>query len=189
MKSGKKWTTDLALELESLFFKENVAEEHIEKLKIPSGVTIYSGNISLSEAKHAVKDRSLVIFASQDMQRNKSIYHELLKLCIEQEISTIVFSEKPDLFTQQIARQFYTLIGLLDGASKEYRFGSAENHFGVRFTLTQQAQLASCSNLLESELSELGNHQSTLMVANGTECIGNLSKEQIQETILGSSLI
>ena len=30
MKSGKKWTTDLALELESLFFKENIAEEHIE---------------------------------------------------------------------------------------------------------------------------------------------------------------
>ena len=150
----KRWLT-VKRNCQVTIFADKYAFAHIEKFKKPSGVTIYSGNISLPEAKHAVKDSSLVIFASQDMQRDKSIYHELLKLCIEQEISTIVFSEKPDIFTQQIAGQFYTLIGLLDGASKKYRFGSAENHFGVRFTLTQQAQLASCSNLLESELSEL----------------------------------
>ena len=30
MKNGTKWTIELALELESLFYKESVAEEHIE---------------------------------------------------------------------------------------------------------------------------------------------------------------
>ena len=30
MKNGTKWTTELALELESLFYKESVAEEYIE---------------------------------------------------------------------------------------------------------------------------------------------------------------
>lgn len=30
MKNGRKWTTELALELESLFYKESVAEEYIE---------------------------------------------------------------------------------------------------------------------------------------------------------------
>ena len=30
MKNGTKWNTELALELESLFYKESVAEEYIE---------------------------------------------------------------------------------------------------------------------------------------------------------------
>ena len=163
--------------------------EKIAKTKKQPKVDVISGNISLSDAKQIVKDRSLVIFASQDIQNDKSRYHELLKFCLDHDISVIVFAERPDSFVQHIAGRFYELNCNLDAENRQYTFCSAETRFGVSFTLTPQGKLASCKDLNESEINELGTRQNILQVENGMKFIGNLSDEQIRETMFGNRLV
>ena len=160
----------------------------IIKVKIPAGMDIRSGNVPLANAKQFVKDRNLVIFASQDMQSDKSRYHELLKFCLEHDISVIVFAETADAFVSQVAGRFYELNCRLNNAVRQYTFGSGETRFGINFTLTPQGQLASCCDLSEAELNQLCNRQDVLLVANGVDCIGNLSGEQIHSTLFGGGL-
>ena len=160
----------------------------IAKTKIPTGVDVRSGNIPLADAKQLVRECGLVIFASQDMFSDKSHCHELLKFCMEQEVSSIVFSEKADAFVSQVAGRFYELNCQFDDAVRQYTFGSAEAHFGVSFTLTMQGQLASCRDLSETELNKLCNRQDVLLVANGVDSISNLSGEQIHNTLFCGGL-
>ena len=115
----------------------------IVNTEIPAGVDVRSGNIPLTDAKQFVKDRDLVIFASQDMQSDKNRCHELLKFCLEHDISVIVCAETADAFMSQVAGRFYELNCQLNAAVRQYTFGSAETRFGVSFTLTQQGKLAS----------------------------------------------
>ena len=131
----------------------------------------------------------MVIFASQDIQNDKSRYYELLKFCLDHDISVIVFAERPDSFVQRIAGRFYELNCNLDAENRQYTFCSAETRFGVSFTLTPQGKLASCKDLNESEINELGTRQNTLQVENGMKFIGNLSDEQIRETMFGNRLV
>ena len=170
-------------------FADKYAWGHIEQVKIPAGVDIIAGNTSLTVIKHEVKNSSLVIFASQNMQNAKNHYHELLKFCLDHDISVIVFTEQPDPFVQHIASRFYELNCVLNGETCEYTFGSIETSFGIHFTLTPQGELASLNDLSEAELYQLGIRQNTLPVANGFECIGNLSEEQIRETMFSRSLV
>ena len=100
----------------------------------------------------------------------------------------IVFAENTDVFVSQVAGRFYKLNCQLDAGARQYTFGSAEAHFGVSFTLTSQGKLASCRNLSEAELNRLCDRQDTLQVANGLDCIGNLSGEQICSTMFGDKI-
>ena len=142
-----------------------------------------------TDAKQFVKNRDLVIFASQDMQSDKSRFYELLKFGLEHDISVIVFAAQPDLFVQRIAGRFYELNCRLDSNIMQYTFGSAGTGFGVNFSLTPQGQLTSCRDLGETEINELGTRQNTLQVENGMKFIGNLSDEQIRETMFGNRLV
>ena len=162
---------------------------HIANAEIPAGIDIRSGNVPLTDAKQFVKNRDLVIFASQDIQNDKSRYHELLKFCLDHDISVIVFAEQPDSFVQRIAGRFYELNCKLDAAVRQYTFGSAEARFGVNFSLTPQGQLTSCRDLSETEINELGTRQNTLQVENGMKFINNLSDEQIRETMFENILV
>ena len=137
MKNGEKWSTELALELESLFYKESVAEGHIE---IVNGLVI-------------------------------------------------MFAKTADAFVSQVAGRFYELNCQLNDAVRQYTFSSAETHFGVSFSLTMQGKLSSCRDLSESELKQLCNRQDAVQVANGVDCIGNLSGEQIHDAMFGSGLL
>ena len=94
-----------------------------------------------------------------------------------------------DSFVQHIAKRFYELNCFLNEDTCEYTFGSIEAGFGIHFTLTPQGMLASCHDLSEAELNQLGTRQNILPVANGIECIGNLSEEQICETMFDSHLV
>ena len=123
------------------------------------------------------------------MQNDKTRFHELLKFCLNQDISAIVFAEKQDAFILQLAGQHYTLNCQFDAAVRQYTFGSAETRFGVSFTLTQQGKLASCRDLSEAELNRICDRQDTLQVANGLDCIGNLSGEQIRSTMFGDEML
>jgi len=161
----------------------------IVNAEIPAWVDVRSGNIPLTDAKQFVKDRDLVIFASQDMQSDKSRCHELLKFCLAHDISVVVFAETADTFVSQVAGRFYELNCQLNAAVRQYTFGSAETRFGVSFTLTQQGKLASCRDLSEAELNRLCDRQDTLQVANGLDCIGNLSGEQIRSTMFGDEML
>ena len=148
---------------------------------------IRSGNIPLEDAKQLIKNRDLVIFASQDMQRDKSRYHELLKFCLEHDISVIVFADNTDAFVSQVAGRFYELHCQLDAGGKQYTFCSVETRFGVSFTLTSQGRLASCCDLSDEELNQLCNRKDALQVSNGTDCIMNLSEAQIHDTMFGNN--
>ncbi len=161
----------------------------IVNTKIPAGGDVRSGNIPLTDAKQFVKDRDLVILASQDMQSDKSRCHELIKFCLEHDISVIVCAENADAFVSQVAGRFYELNCRFDDAVRQYTFGSAETRFGVSFTLTQQGKLTSCRDLSEAELNRLCDRQDTLQVANGLDCIGNLSGEQIRSTMFGDEML
>lgn len=171
-----------------LLFADKYGLAKIEKTEKTTGVDIRSGNIPLADAIQLVKDRNLVIFASQDMQGDKSRFHELLKFCLEHDISVIVFADNTDAFVLQVAGRFYELHCQLDAGGKQYTFGSAEARFGVSFTLTSQGKLASCRDLSETELNQLCDRQDTLQVANGLDCIGNLSGEQICSTMFGDKI-
>jgi len=161
----------------------------IANTEIPAGVDVRSGNVSLADAKQFVKDRDLVILASQDMQSDKSRCHELLKFCLEHDISVVVFAETADTFVSQVAGRFYELNCQLNAAVRQYTFGSAETRFGVSFTLTSQGKLASCRDLSEAELNRICNRQDTVQIANGVDCIGDLSGEQIHNTLFGSNIL
>ncbi|MBQ8755735.1 MAG: hypothetical protein IJZ19_11945 [Lentisphaeria bacterium] len=161
----------------------------IVNTEIPAGVDVRSGNIPLTDAKQFVKDRDLVIFASQDMQSDKSRCYELLKFCLEHDISVIVCAENADAFVLQVTGHFYELNCQLDAAGRQYTFGSAETRFGISFTLTHQGKLASCRNLSEAELNRLCDRQDTVQIANGVDCIGDLSGEQIHSTMFGSNIL
>lgn len=101
----------------------------------------------------------------------------------------IVFAETADAFMSQVAGRFYELNCQLNAAVRQYTFGSAETRFGVSFTLTQQGKLASCRDLSEAELNRLCDRQDTLQVANGLDCIGNLSGEQIRSTMFDDEML
>lgn len=113
----------------------------------------------------------------------------MLKFCLEHDISVIVFAETADAFMSQVAGRFYELNCQLNAAVRQYTFGSAETRFGVSFTLTQQGKLASCRDLSEAELNRLCDRQDTLQVANGLDCIGNLSGEQIRSTMFDDEML
>jgi hypothetical protein len=161
----------------------------LAKTEKQTKVDIFAGNISLADAKQSVKDSGFVIFASQNMQNDKSRYHELIKFCLENDISVIMFTEKADAFMAQVAGRFYELNCRLDSNIMQYTFGSAEARFGVSFTLTPQGQLDSCRDLSEAELNQLCNRQDAMQVANGVECIGNLSQEQIHSTMFVDKML
>lgn len=78
---------------------------------------------------------------------------------------------------------------LLNADTSEYTFCSVEADFGVKFTLTPQGQLASCRDLRESELNELGTRQNILQVENGINAVYNLSEEQIYGAMFGNSSV
>jgi len=185
--NGRWWAVKRSCKV--TLFADKYSLARIEKTKIPAGVDIRSGDIQLADAKAAVRECGLVIFASQAMQNDKTRFHELLKFCLDQDISAIVFAEKQDAFILQLAGQHYTLNCQFDAAGRQYTFGSAETRFGVSFTLTSQGKLSSCRDLSEAELNRLCNRQDTLQVANGFDCVGNLSGEQIRSTMFGSNLL
>lgn len=160
----------------------------IVNTEIPAGVDVRSGNVPLTDAKQFVKNRDLVILASQDMQSDKSRCHELIKFCLEHDISVVVFAETANTFVSQVAGRFYELNCRFDDAVRQYTFGSTETRFGVSFTLTSQGKLASCRDLSKAELNQLCDRQDTLQVANGLDCIGNLSGEQICSTMFGDKM-
>ena len=89
----------------------------------------------------------------------------------------------------QVAGRFYELNCQLNAAGRQYTFGSAETRFGVSFTLTSQGKLASCRDLSEAELNRICNRQDTVQIANGVDCIGDLSGEQIHNTLFGSNIL
>jgi len=128
----------------------------------------------------------LVIFASKDMHNDKTQYYALVRFCLEQEISVIVFTDTPDPFVQQFAYSHFSLTCQRNGLNTEYCFGSAEVQFGVKFTLNDEWQLASCRDLSDTELNQLCKQQYTLQVANGTEEIQAVSKSQIIGTLFDS---
>ena len=161
----------------------------LAKTEKQTKVDVISGNVSLSDIKQTVKDSGLIIFTSQDMQSDKSRFHELLKFSLEHDISVIIFAAQPDLFVQRIAGRFYELNCLLNADTSEYTFCSVEADCGVNFTLNPQGQLASCRDLRESELNELEIRQNILQVENGINAIHNLSKEQIYGTMFGNSSV
>ena len=105
------------------------------------------------------------------------------------DISVIVFAAQPDLFVQRIAGRFYELNCLLNADTSEYTFCSVEADFGVNFILSPQGQLASCRDLRESEINELGIRQNILQVENGINAVHNLSEEQIYGTMFGNSSV
>ena len=161
----------------------------LAKTEKQTKVDIFAGNISLADAKQSVKDSGFVIFASQNMQNDKSRYHELIKFCLENDISVIMFTEKADAFMAQVAGRFYELNCRLDSNIMQYTFGAVGTGFGVNFTLTPHGQLASCRDLSEAELNQLCNRQDAMQVANGVECIGNLSQEQIHSTMFVDKML
>ena len=101
----------------------------------------------------------------------------------------IVCAENADAFVSQVAGRFYELNCQLNAAVRQYTFGSAETRFGISFTLTHQGKLASCRNLSEAELNRLCDRQDTVQIANGVDCIGDLSGEQIHSTMFGSNIL
>ncbi len=167
-------------------FADKYGFSRLKKTKIPTGVNIRSGNIALEKAKELVRNSGLVIFASKDMHNDKTQYHALVRFCLEQEISVIVFTDTPDPFVQQFAYSHFSLTCQRNGLNTEYCFGSAEVQFGVKFTLNDEWQLASCRDLSDTELNQLCKQQNTLQVANGTEEIQAVSKSQIIGTLFDS---
>ena len=155
----------------------------IEKVKIPTGVDIRSGDILLENAKQAVSKCSLVIFASQAMRNDKARFIEILDFCLKQDISAIVFSTKTDSFLEQNARRFYSI----RHSSDNYTLASQQEKFGVRFSLNGKGQLASCCNLEEHEIVDFDSNSKRVESDNGmndfNKSISNIPQGQIFNSI------
>ena len=155
----------------------------IEKVKIPTGVDIRSGNILLENAKQAVSKCSMVIFASRNMQNDKPRFREILEFCQKQDIATIVFSTKPDPCLEEITGRSYSI----QRSSDNYTLASQQEKFGVRFSLNGKGQLASCCNLEEQEIVELDSNSRCAEADNGmndfNKNISNIPQGQIFNSI------
>lgn len=166
-----------------LLFADRCDLTKIEKVKLPNGVDIRSGDILLENAKQAVSKCSLVIFASQAMQNDKTRFHEVVEFCQNQDISAIVFSTKPDSFLEQIARRFYSI----RHSSDNYTLASQQEKFGVRFSLNGKGQLASCCNLEEHEIVDFDSNSRCTEADNGmndfNKSISNIPQGQIFNSI------
>jgi hypothetical protein len=158
----------------------------LEKTKIPIGVDIRSGNISLEKAKEIIRESRLVILASEDMCNDKMRCHTLVKFCLEHDISVIMFMDKPDPFVQRIAHSHYILTCQRDGLNTEYCFGSAEIPFGVKFTLNGEWQLSTCCDMKLADIADKFKMSGESPVSNGTEDFKDCSADKIRNAMFDS---
>ena len=161
------------------FFADKYSLSQLEKTKIPIGVDIRSGNISLEKARELVRNSALVIFASEDMHNDKTRCHALVKFCLEHDISVIMFMDKPDPFVLRIAHSHYILTRQRDGLNTEYCFGSAEIPFGVKFTLNGKWQLSSCCDMKQADIADKFKMSGDSPVSNGIEDFKECSSDKI----------
>ncbi|MBO7327963.1 MAG: hypothetical protein J6W00_04235, partial [Lentisphaeria bacterium] len=167
-------------------FADKYSFSRLEKTKIPTGVAIRSGNITLEKAREFVRDSGLVIFASEDMHNDKTRFHALVKFCLEHDISVIVFTDNPDHFVQRIAYSHYILTSQRNGLNTEYCFGSAEIPFGVKFTLNGEWQLSSCSDMKLADIADKFKMSGESPVSNGTEDFKDCSADKIRNAMFDS---
>ena len=163
-------------------FVDKYSLAKVEKTKIPTGVDICSGNILLENAKQAVKECGLVIFASQAMQNDKTRFHEVVEFCQNLDISAIVFSVKPDQFLEQITERIYSI----RHCSENYTLASEREKFGVRFSLNSKGQLLSCCNLEEQEIVELDSNSRCAEADNGMNDFNKSISNTLQGQIFNS---
>ena len=160
-------------------FADKYSFSRLEKTKIPTGVAIRSGNITLENAREFVRDSGLVIFASEDMHNDKTRFHALVKFCLEHDISVIVFTDNPDHFVQRIAYSHYIVTSQRNGLNTEYCFGSAEIQFGVKFTLNSEWQLSSCCDMKQADIADKFKMSGDSPVSNGIEDFKECSTDKI----------
>ena len=171
------------------FFADKYCLSRLKKTKIPIGVDVRSGNISLEKAKEIIRESRLVILASEDMHNDKTRCHALVKFCHEHDISVIMFMDKPDPFVQRIAHSYYILTCQRDGLNTEYCFGSAEIQLGVKFTLNGEWQLSSCCDMKQADIADKFKQSEASPVSNGTEDFKNCSADKIHNVMLAKDLL